>query len=146
MQLPGVGAEMAQVGWSSLRDAIITSFCEATTAAEREKCLADYQHVLGEVARAMELQGIEPREIEELRVATRKEYCLMLIDECKRIQLTAFSDNDAIDPLTLAALTTREVSAGRMQSTDEFHRKALSKAHWPQGSSRTATEPRHNPR
>jgi hypothetical protein len=117
---------MAQFDWLSLREAIITSFREAMTVAEREKCLADYQHVLGEVASTMELQGIGQKDIEELRAATREEYRRMLIDECKRVQPAAFSDNDAIDPLTLSALTTREVSAGRMQSTDEFHQKALS--------------------
>jgi hypothetical protein len=119
---------MAQFSWSSLRDAILTSFREAMTAAEREKCLADYQHVLGEAARTMELQGIERKEIEELKLATREEYRLMLIDECKRVQLTAFSDYNTIDPRALSALTTREVSAGRMQSTDEFHQNALSES------------------
>jgi hypothetical protein len=114
---------MAKFDWASLRDAILTSFHEAPTAAEREKNLADYQHVLGEVASVMELRGIEQKQIDELRAVTRKEYRLMLVNECRRVQPTTFSN--AIDPLTLSALTTREVRAGRMQPTDDFHQHAL---------------------
>jgi hypothetical protein len=117
---------MAQFDWLSLRDAIITNFREAKSIAEREKCLADHQHVLGEVATAKERQGIERAQIERLRIATREEYRLMLLDECRRIQPTAFSDNNYVDPQTLSALTTREVSAGRMSRTDDFHLHALS--------------------
>jgi hypothetical protein len=52
----------------------------------------------------------------------------LLIEECKLNQATKFSDKGVVDAATLAAITTREVSAGRMDSSDDVHLLALSDA------------------
>jgi hypothetical protein len=106
-----------RVDWGSARADIFKDFDRATTTSEREFCLGLHKSLMDAVE-----QTIDPGHIDEFRKTRAQDYRLLLIKE------VAVLDRDAetIDPAKLAAITRREVDAGRLSADDELHKLAVS--------------------
>jgi hypothetical protein len=118
----------ASWNWRLMRKEIVARCRQAMRAEEREKYLSLYMSFMDTVELGLQRQGAVQADIDEIKRLRGQEYRLLLIEECKLNQATNFSDKGVVDAAMLAAITTREVSAGRMDPSDDVHLLALSGA------------------
>jgi hypothetical protein len=105
------------IDWQHTRDDIYEAHDAAETEAERVACLRMYFVLMDEVER----QGIVYQgKLEEFRELRRQYYTMLLIKEA----LIGVTDG-LVRPDRMAAITRREVAAGRMAGDDETHRIAV---------------------
>ncbi len=65
-------------------------------------------------------QHIQPEDLEEFKNFRREDYNLLLIKEAM-----IGNDTDILDTHVMAAITSREVAAGRMSPDNELHKIAV---------------------
>jgi hypothetical protein len=87
----------------------------ATTTADREALLSIFKRVMDEAE-----PQIRAEDLEEFRKVRRQDYNLLLVREA-----VIGDDSGLINPQRLAAITRREVDAGRMSPDDELHKLAV---------------------
>jgi hypothetical protein len=124
----GGNIQMTKFDWNQMRQDIVARVRAATTLAEREAGLTLYQQSMDAVEQALERQGWPKNDIEEFNETRRREYCLLLIEECTQVQPPENTEKGLLDPATLGAITTREVLAGRMHPDDDIHKLAIAGA------------------
>jgi hypothetical protein len=103
------------IDWRGVREEIHQAHDEATTEQERVLCLALHKAIMD----AAERTAIEPAKLADFRKTRLQDYNLLLIKEA----IIGRSDNN-VPPDKLAAITRREVAAGRMLPEDELHNLA----------------------
>jgi hypothetical protein len=97
--------------WPRIRKEIHAEHERAITTADREALLTIHKIVMDTVERQI---GAE--DLAEFRKIRRQDYRLLLIQEA------IIGDNSGnINPQRMAAITRREVEAGRMAADDELH-------------------------
>jgi hypothetical protein len=102
--------------WLSMRKEIFQAHNEATTEQERVLCLALHKLTMD----AAERTTIVPEKLADFRKIRLADYNLLLIKEA----VIGRTDGN-IPPDKLAAITSREVAAGRMSPEGEFHKLAV---------------------
>jgi hypothetical protein len=103
-----------RLDWCSARAELFKDFDRATTASEREFCLGLHKSLMDAVE-----QTIDPGHMDEFRKTRAQDYRLLLIKEA-----VLGRDDGIIEPAKMAAITRRDVNAGRLSATDELHRLA----------------------
>jgi hypothetical protein len=111
-------ADAATWDWQQTRRDIHTEHERATTAADREALLGIHKAVMAAVERQ-----IRREDLEAFRKARTEDYNLLIIKEA-----TIGDDSSHINPQRLAAITRREVEAGRIAPDDELHKLAVAGA------------------
>jgi hypothetical protein len=110
--------------WRQVRKEIHDAHDVAKTEADRILCLGVHKIVMDTVER----QGlIEDDKLADFRKARQQDYNLLLVKEA----MIGRTDGN-VAPDKMAAITRREVAAGRMSPVDELHR--LSSTHDPTSS------------
>jgi hypothetical protein len=108
------------MGWPETlpraREEIFNDFDRALTAPEREALLALHKCLMDAVE-----QTIDPANLDKFKTARAQDYSLLLIKEA-----AIGSESEHIDMAKLAAITTREVNAGRLSADDGLHKLAIS--------------------
>ncbi|GEM_PF-2477738 len=115
--LAGV-ATGAKLDWPRIRDEIHAEHDRAATTQERETLLSVYKTVMDAVERQM-----RPEDLEKFRKTRSEDYNLLLIKEA-----TIGDHSGNINPQRMAAITRREVTAGRMSPDNELHKLAVAGA------------------
>jgi hypothetical protein len=105
-----------RLDWGSARADIFKDFDRATTTSEREFCLGLHKSLMDAVE-----QTIDPGHMDEFRKTRAQDYRLLLIKEA-----ALGCDDGILDPAKMAAITRREVDAGRLSADDDLHRLAVS--------------------
>ena len=105
-----------QLDWPRAREEIFNDFDRALTASEREALLGLHKCLMDAVE-----QTIDPASLDKFKTARAQDYRLLLIKEA-----AIGSDSKYLNPARLAAITTREVNAGRQSADDDFHKDAVS--------------------
>jgi hypothetical protein len=98
------------------REEIINDFDRALTPAEREACLGLYQCLMDAVEKTM-----APVALDKFRETRAHDYRVFLIKEA-----AIGSDDEYLKLDRLAAITRREVEAGRLRADDGLHQLAVS--------------------
>ena len=104
--------------WPQIRKDIHAEHDRATTAQDREALLGIYKAVMDAVERQ-----IREEDLEAFRKARMEDYNLLLIKEA-----TIEDTSGHINPPRMAAITRREVEAGRMAPDDGLHKLAVAGA------------------
>ena len=98
--VPETPAE-ALAGWRQMRERIHDAFEQAKSAQQRAALLALHQSVMNLAEKAM-----DPKDLEKFREIRGHSYSLLVVRECLV--------GEKVCPKTAAAVTAREVAAGRM--------------------------------
>ena len=96
----------AKLDWSRIRDQIHAEHDRALTTQERETLLSVYKTVMDAVERQ-----IRPDDLEKFRKTRSEDYNLLLVKEA-----AIGDDSGNINAQRMAAITSREVAAGRISS------------------------------
>lgn len=105
------------LNWRQVREDIHEAHDVADTEADRVLCLSIHKTIMD----AVEREGlIEEDSLAEFREARRQDYNLLLVKEA----VIGRTDGN-VPPDKMAAITRREVAAGRMSANDELHRIAI---------------------
>ncbi len=105
-----------QLDWSQARKEIIDDFDRALTAPEREALLGLYKCLMDAVE-----QTIDPASLDKFKTTRAQDHRVFLIKEA-----TIGSASEHLNMAKLAAITTREVNAGRLSADDGLHKLAVS--------------------
>ena len=105
-----------QLDWPRAREEIFNDFDRALTAPEREALLGLHKCLMDAVE-----QTIDPASLDKFKTARAQDYRLLLIKEA-----AIGSESEYINTARLAAITTREVNAGRLSADDGLHKLAVS--------------------
>lgn len=104
-----------ELDWRRIRDEIHAEHDHATTTKDRETLLSVHKIVMDTVER-----NIRGDDLEEFRTARSQDYNLLLIKEAM-----IGDTSGIINQERMAAITSREVAAGRMSPDDELHKLAI---------------------
>ena len=105
----------APLNWSRIRDEIHEEHGRATTTHDREALLGVYKTIMDHVE-----QHIRPEDLEEFKKFRSQDFNLLLIKEGM-----IGNDTDILDTHVMAAITSREVAAGRISPDNELHKIAV---------------------
>ena len=105
----------APLNWSRIRDEIHAEHDRATTTHDRETLLGVHKTIMDHVE-----QHTRPEDLEAFKKFRREDYNLLLIKEGM-----IGNDTDNLSAHVIAAITNREVAAGRMSPDDELHKIAV---------------------
>ena len=105
----------APLNWSRIRDEIHAEHDRATTTHDRETLLGVHKTIMDHVE-----QHTRPKDLEAFKKFRREDYNLLLIKEGM-----IGNDTDNLSAHVMAAITNREVAAGRMSPDDELHKIAV---------------------
>jgi hypothetical protein len=107
----------APLNWRRARKKIHEAHDAANTEAERVLCLRMHKAIMD----AVERQGIiEKRNLAHFRKARQQDYNLLLVKEA-----VIGRTHRNVPPAKMAAITRREVAAGRMSPNDGLHKLAV---------------------
>lgn len=107
------------LNWRQAREDIHEAHDAANTEADRVLCLALHKAVMDAVERQSD-DAIKEGNLAEFREARQQDYNMFLIKEA-----VIGRTDGIIPPDRMAAITRREVAAGRMSADDGLHKLAV---------------------
>jgi hypothetical protein len=110
-----IAVDGAPLDWTRRREELHAEHRFATTTHDRETLLAAYKTLMDRVEK-----HIRPEDLEEFKELRRQDYNLLLFREGMIGNYT-----DILDTHVMAAITSREVAAGRMSPDDGLHKLAV---------------------
>jgi hypothetical protein len=110
-----IAVDATPLDWTRKREELRAEHRLATTTHDRETLLAAYKTLMDRVEK-----HIRPEDLEEFKELRRQDYSLLLFREGM-----IGNDTDILDTHVMAAITSREVAAGRMSPDNELHKLAV---------------------